>query len=251
MALTALGLVQARRGAATAPALNEALALLEQAGYPTSVEVRAARAEAAWLAGDANRAAAEARPALDDALRQRDRRAAGHLAFVLSRLGERDLPEDGLAEPFALQLRGEWREAAALWQGIGCPFEAARALVDGDSAAVREAWTTFDRLGARVDAAMATQRLRALGVRRLPRGPRPATRANPALLTPRELEILARLALGQSNREIATGLFLSSRTVDHHVAAILGKLDVPTRAEAARAAIDRGLLQAGQSPTPN
>jgi len=160
------------------------------------------------------------------------------------------LPRNGLAEPFALQLRGEWRKAAASWQGLGCPFEAARALVDGDEAAVRQAWETFDRLGARVDAAMATQRLRALGVRQLPRGPRPATRANPAFLTPRELEILALLTQGRSNPEIAAGLFLSPRTVDHHVAAILGKLEVHTRAEAAQAAVDRGLLQARQSPTP-
>ena len=170
---------------------------------------------------------------------------------MLYRLGERDLPVDGLAEPFALQLRGQWQAAAAFWQRLGCPFEAARALVDGDEAAVRQAWGTFDRLGARVDAAMAIQRLRALGVRHLPRGPRPATRANPALLTPRELEILALLAQGQSNPEIAAGLFLSPRTVDHHVAAILGKLDVRTRAEAAQAAVDRDLLQTRQSPTPN
>jgi DNA-binding CsgD family transcriptional regulator len=232
--------------------LDEALALLEQAGGRLfHAGIRAARAEAAWLAGEATRAAVEARAALEDALRQRHRRAAGHLAFVLYRLGERDLPTDGLVEPFALQLRGEWRAAAALWQRLGCPFEAARALADGDEAAIRQAWHTFDRLGARVDAAMATQRLRELGVRQLPRGPRPTTRANPALLTPRELEILARLALGHSNREIAAGLFLSPRTVDHHVAAILGKLNVPSRADAVQAATDRGLLQARQSQIPN
>jgi len=251
MALAALGLVQARRGAASSGTLDEALTLLEQAGYQRSIEMHAARAEARWLAGDAMGAAVDARAALDRALQLRQWRDAGHSAYVLYRLGEGELPMDDLPEPFALQLRGEWREAAASWQRLGCPFEAARALVDGDVAAVHQAWETFDRLGARPDAAMAIQRLQALGVRQLPRGPRPATRANPALLTARELEILDRLALGQSNREIAAGLFLSPRTVDHHVAAILGKLDVATRTEAAQTAVDRGLLQTRQSLTPN
>ena len=70
-------------------------------------------------------------------------------------------------------------------------------------------------------------------------------------LTERETAVLRLLVQGYSNREIGAQLFLSPRTVDHHVAAILGKLGVPTRAEAARAAVDRGILQARQSPTPN
>jgi DNA-binding CsgD family transcriptional regulator len=244
VALTVLGLVQARRGEPPPAALDEALALAERTGELQRLgPVRAARAEAAWLAGDAARAAAEARAALADALRQRDRWLAGELALTLHRAGERNLPEDGLAEPFALQIRGGWQSAAVLWHELGCPLEEARALVAGDEAAVREAWATFDRLGARPDAAMASKRLRALGVRQIPRGPRPATRANPALLTPRELEILALIAEGKPNREIADRLFLSPRTVGHHVSTILGKLGVRTRADAARAAVGHDLLQ--------
>jgi DNA-binding CsgD family transcriptional regulator len=252
VALTVLGLVQARRGEPSSAVLDDALVLAERTGELQRLgPVRAARAEAAWLAGDHPRAAAEARAALGEALRQRDRWLAGELALTLRRAGAADLPDDGLAEPFALQLRGEWQAAAAWWQQLGCPLEAARALANRDEAAVRRAWDTFDRLGARSDAAMASKRLRALGARRIPRGPRPATRANPALLTPRELEILALVAEGKPNREIAARLYLSPRTVGHHVSAILGKLDVPTRADAVRAAVGLDLLQGRQTPTPN
>jgi DNA-binding CsgD family transcriptional regulator len=245
VALTVIGLVQARRGEPTAAVLDEALALAERTGELQRLgPVRAARAEAAWLAGDATRAAEEARAALGDALRRGDRWLAGELALTLARAGERDLSADSLAEPHALQLRGEWQAAAALWQERGCPLEEARALADGDEAAVRQAWATFDRLGARIDAALASQRLRALGVRQIPRGPRPATRANSVLLTPRELEILALVAEGKSNPEIAARLYLSPRTVGHHVSTILGKLGVRTRADAARAAVGLDLLQA-------
>ncbi|MDF2740973.1 MAG: transcriptional regulator, LuxR family, partial [Actinomycetia bacterium] len=77
--------------------------------------------------------------------------------------------------------------------------------------------------------------LRRLGVTRLPRRPRPRTRANPAGLTDRQLEVLALLADGLTNAEICDRLVVSVRTVDHHVAAILAKLNVSTRREAARA----------------
>ncbi len=244
IALHVIGLARARLGMDDAGILDEALVLAERTGELMRLgPVRAARAEAAWLAGDAPRAVAEARAVLDDALRRRQRWLAGEIALLLARVGERDLPEDGLAEPFALQIQGEWRRAAELWRERGCPLEEARALVDGDEEAMRHAWAIFDRLGARPDAAMAIQRLRDLGARQLPRGPRAATRANPALLTEREIEVLALIARGATNREIAAQLFLSPKTVSHHVSSILDKLGVSTRAGAAEAAGKLALLQ--------
>jgi non-specific serine/threonine protein kinase len=61
-------------------------------------------------------------------------------------------------------------------------------------------------------------------------------------ITPREIEVLALVAEGQSNREIADQLFLSHRTVEAHMASILAKLDVDSRHKAVVAARDRGLL---------
>ena len=82
-------------------------------------------------------------------------------------------------------------------------------------------------------ATLVRRRLRELGVQRIPRGPTLATRENPAGLTERQLDVLGLLAEGLSNPEIAERLVLSVRTVDHHVSAILTKLGVSSRREAA------------------
>jgi DNA-binding NarL/FixJ family response regulator len=73
-------------------------------------------------------------------------------------------------------------------------------------------------------------------VRAGPRGPVPSTRANPAGLTERQLDVLDLVAEGLTNGEIAARLVVSTRTVDHHVSAVLAKLGVTTRREVARRA---------------
>jgi DNA-binding NarL/FixJ family response regulator len=77
--------------------------------------------------------------------------------------------------------------------------------------------------------------VRSLG-ERVPRGLRPSTRGNPAGLTSREVEVLQLVADGLTNAEIAARLFVSDKTVEHHVSRILGKLGVSNRREAAKAA---------------
>ena len=242
MALVALGRLRTRRGDPGAAAvLDEAL---ELAGRTQALQrlgpVRAARAEAAWLAGDRERAGAEARAAWDLTRHHRHPWHTGELGFWRRRAGDRVPLPAYAARPFARQAAGDWRRAAALWERLGCPYERARALAEGDAPAQLLALQIFDRLGARPDLDRLRQRLRASGARHIPRGPRPSTRGNAFGLTARELEITA--LLGLTNARIGARLHISPKTVDHHVSAILAKLDVATREEAGRMAAQHGLI---------
>ena len=151
-----------------------------------------------------------------------------------------------VAPPYALQLDGEPARAAELWREIGCPYEAALALADTDEEEpLRRAHAELQALNADPAAAIVARRLRQLGARGVPRGPRARTRDNPAGLTPRELDVVPLLADGLRNAQIAERLVVSAKTVDHHVSAILRKLSVHTRGEAAAAAARLGLTGPG------
>jgi DNA-binding CsgD family transcriptional regulator/tetratricopeptide (TPR) repeat protein len=246
LALVALGLLRARRGDPDqwAP-LDEALALAEPTGELQRLgPVAAARAEAAWLEGKAEAIAQETEAALELAVRGHVSWSMGELAYWRRRSGIDEEIPPGAAEPYALQMSGNWSRAGELWAELGCPYEAALALGEADNDdALRRGLVELQRLGARPAAAIVTRRLRERGVRRLPRGPNAAARQNPASLTARELEVLALLADGLRNAEIAARLVVSPRTVEHQVSAVLRKLGAHTRVEAAAIALRDGLTE--------
>ncbi|MDQ6629778.1 MAG: helix-turn-helix transcriptional regulator, partial [Pseudomonadota bacterium] len=146
------------------------------------------------------------------------------------------------AEPYRLQMNGEWQQAAAAWRALGCPYEEALALADGDEAARLAALALLEGLGARPLADQLRQSLRRAGARSIPRGAIAHTRGNEAGLTRRELEVLGLLAEGRRNSEIAARLSRSRRTVEHHVESILAKLGAASRSDAVDAARGRDLL---------
>jgi DNA-binding NarL/FixJ family response regulator len=112
-------------------------------------------------------------------------------------------------------------------QGV---FQAPHAFASGTlaGAEARAALSAFEDLGASRDADAAAALLRDLGIKAARTGPK-----NVGRLTSREQEVLALLGEGLSNPEIAGRLFLSRKTVEHHVARILAKLGLRGRAEAA------------------
>jgi DNA-binding CsgD family transcriptional regulator/tetratricopeptide (TPR) repeat protein len=239
-----LARIRARRGDPETAPMLEAAAEIEREMEDTyaSALLGLATAEVAWLERRPEGIREATQAALDAELANRTH-AAAELAFWRRQHDIVDELPTGLPEPWATHLSGDWRRAAAAWEAAGRPYEAALALAEsGDEESLIRAHEIFVELGAGPPAAAVARDLRARGVR-VSRGPRPTTRANAAALTGRELEVLALLGDGLRNAEIAERLYLSPRTVDHHVSAILRKLEAKSRGGAVAEGRRLGLLQ--------
>jgi DNA-binding CsgD family transcriptional regulator len=248
-ALATLARLAARRGDDDAPEkVQTAHALAEPTGELQRIApVAAARAELEWLAGRTEAVRAAVADPYGRALETAQPWVTDELAFWMWRSGASHVAPQATDTPYAMQIAGRWRDAAAAWEGIGCPYERAIALYDSnDEGDLLAALEILDDLGAVPAAKLIRRKLQSLGIRRIPRGPRRATRANPAGLTPRQVEVLDLVVNGLTNAEIADELFVSPKTVDHHVSAILAKLDVGSRREAASVADELGLIDEEQ-----
>jgi DNA-binding CsgD family transcriptional regulator len=210
--------------------LQEATALARRTGeFQRLAPLAVAHAEAAWLG--LPQADVPLANELLVAARARQAPAASEIAFWLGLAG-------------AGQAGSEWTEPDR-------PFEQAVALFHaGGEAHMQAALGQLAALGCEATVARLHVRLREQGIR-LPepviRGPRATTAAHPVGLTQREAQVLALIAQGLTNAEIAARLVRSAKTVDHHVSAILAKLNARSRAEASALAARLGLLDAGQS----
>jgi DNA-binding CsgD family transcriptional regulator len=234
-ALRTLGHIRIRRGDPGADAaLDEAWALGGTAQELQRIGTLAAiRAEAAWLAGDREGVLGAVAPAYELVCQRRDPRMKGELASWLWRVGALEEKPAEIADPYAHEISGDWRAAAFAWKSLGCPYEYASLLAwHGIETEQREALEILERLGAAPATRGLRKRMRAEGVRAVPRGLRTSTRSNRLGLTRREAEILGLVSQGMRNSAIAKRLFVSTRTVDRHVSAILSKLGVQSRGEA-------------------
>ena len=260
-ALTVLACVGVRRGEPDAgKLLGAAWELAVQIGEMQRMgPAAAARAEDAWLRGDLAAARDLVTPVHAEAARLGDAVHQSELGYWLAVAGARP-PEDepvaagpaaspgpgagrGSEHPYALLAAGRWREAASAWATAGCRYEQAMALAASPGPAdLLAALALLDDLGAKPLATRVRGRLRALGVTRVPRGPLGGTRANAAGLTTRQVDVLRLLVQGHTNAQIAQQLVLSVRTVDSHVAAVLGKLGARDRHDAATRAAELGVL---------
>jgi DNA-binding CsgD family transcriptional regulator/tetratricopeptide (TPR) repeat protein len=236
--MTSLALIAARRAQDDVwPNLDAAMTAAEgSTGQMYIAAVRLARAEACWLESDLNRARQEAELADDAFASVIDPWLNGEIAVWLRRTGSPRTSQRDLAAPYRLQLTGDHRRASDLFDGLGCPYDAALALLDApDELALRRALDICDALGAVATARIIRQKMRSLGIRSVPAGQRVATRENPLGLTQREQEVLELLCEGRTNAGIAAKLVISPKTVDHHVSSILAKLGVSKRTEVAAA----------------
>ncbi len=241
--LPMLGALAARRGQDTARSiLTQAWEMAVVADENQRMAPAAiALAEQAWISGNVEVPGADFKKVMNAGLDMGFRFSPGSIAFWLWKLDELSKAPEGIAEPYRLVIEGRSVEAAVIWEAKGVPYERALALMHGDEAAQIEGLEVFDSLGATAVAAKLRKALRDQGIS-VPRGKSQSTRDHAAGLTSRQAEVLELLGEGLSNNEIADRLFVSLRTVENHVAAVLMKLDVATRDAAVDAARGLGIL---------
>lgn len=242
---SSLGRLLARRADPQAEALLSATwdMAREQRSLPGLADAAIGYAEWAWLNGRRDIATA-IRDDLAAWPNTLGAPAFGELLRYLARAGVDVTPAVGGSAGYQFGVRGDWRAAAATWEMLGDPYERALEMVEsGEVEATSLALQILDGLGASRAVTLVRNQLRELGVSRLPRQLRARTRTNPGQLTDRQIDVLTLLADGLTNAEIAEKLAVSVRTVDHHVAAILSRLNAPTRRDAAATARSIGLLQ--------
>ncbi|MBB3751448.1 DNA-binding CsgD family transcriptional regulator/tetratricopeptide (TPR) repeat protein [Mycolicibacterium sp. BK634] len=235
-------LISLRRDGIAVPGLDDAWRVFSGFGEHFRLFPATAVAEEVWLTGNPDDRIDECRALLDTCAVGGIDMAIGDLAVWLRRL-DPEIETERAIGPHRLLLDGQFEAAADEFQRLSMPYEAALALIDsGDAELTRRGLGVLDRLGAAAVAAKVRRGLRLGGASVVPARARSATLSNAAGLTARQIEVLGLIDQGLTNAELADRLYLSVRTVDHHVAAILGKLGVAGRREAIRKGRELGIL---------
>src|SRR5580692_580055 len=242
LALVVIGTIRMRRGEADAlPLLVEARTKAFEA--MELQRILAALLEYEWITGQAVLEKAAIEYAIGLISQGGTLRESSEFDYWLWKVRRAQIPWHEVHDRYRADHPAMAIETAAGWERLGCPYEQALFLFEGDEDAKREAISIVHRLGATTVYEKMKLGMRSEGIRSIPRGSHKTTRENPALLTERELGVLELLKEGLPNKEIGSRLFISAKTVDHHISAILSKLDVDSRTKAVREAIRRGIVK--------
>jgi DNA-binding CsgD family transcriptional regulator len=235
-------LVQAR--ARMRLGLPDAGGLLEQAFTDSMatdelqhvVPARLSLIEQAWLSGNLAAGQEHLDALLALSAEERHPWNIGERAVWAKRFGRevQALRSNSLPEPFRLELDDNLAAAARAWETLGMPYAAAIVRLQmSDAAALSDAVRELEAMGAAAAAAKGRRIAASLGhARALPRARRGAYKAarnHPLGLTAREQDVLAHMVRGLTNKEISDAMARSPRTVEHHVSAVLAKLNAPNR----------------------
>jgi ATP/maltotriose-dependent transcriptional regulator MalT len=167
----------------------------------------------------------------------------GEFVFWLKKARKQNLTVKKIEETYNADSPTSAMKAADFWEKAGSPYQQALVLFETNDENKRKAIAIVQRLGATAVYERMKFEMRRLGIKNIPRGIRKTTRSNPECLTDRELDVLRLLQEGLHNREIAARLFISAKTVDHHISAILYKLEVNSRTKAVHEAEKLGIIK--------
>jgi DNA-binding CsgD family transcriptional regulator/tetratricopeptide (TPR) repeat protein len=167
----------------------------------------------------------------------------GEFIFWLKKARKQKLILKNLQEGYNADNPSSALKAAAFWQRVGSPYQQALALFETDDENKRRAIAVVQQLGATAVFERMKFEMRRSGIKNIPRGIRRTTQSNPGFLTDRELDVLRLLREGLHTKEIAGRLFISPKTVDHHISAILYKLEVKSRTKAVHEAEKLGIIK--------
>jgi DNA-binding CsgD family transcriptional regulator len=239
------GLVALRRGQDPGEHLEAAWELACRLDEPLRrLAALSALAESMWTTRIRDERVVQGAPAaLADAAGRVSGWSVGELAVWLCRLGiDAPVAPADVAEPYRSTLEGRHLDAAAWWGRARAVVE--EAMCEADSSDLDRRLAAVERLDLQGAVAVADRlrgSLREEGVGNLPPRPRASTRANPAGLTNRQLDVAKLVARGLTNAEISERLFISPKTADHHVSAVLLKLGMTSRRAVIREASALGL----------
>jgi len=164
-------------------------------------------------------------------------------AFWMKKAGRHFVSGNEIGEVYDTSSAAKALIAASFWEKTGCPYEQALVLFEGKEDDKRKALKIIQDLDANAVYEKMKQEMRNSGIKNIPRGIRKSTRSNAAFLTYREMDVLRLLKEDMQNKEIAAQLYISVKTVDHHISSILFKLNASSRSKAVSEAIRAGILK--------